>query len=104
MSDKAADLTEPTELAKVHLLHSAPVAVEAFLSALPSNVEKLTDGRLWEYICMVDLLQEQLSELATPRQEDWLKEIYNILVEEWDARWFLQKLQEHGIIRLERRP
>ncbi|MBF0910819.1 MAG: hypothetical protein HXK47_05030 [Atopobium sp.] len=101
MSDDAA---EDMTLATVRLLHSAPIAVEAFITTLPEKVEKLTDGRLWECICTVDLLQEQLSELATPRQEDWLKEIYNILVEEWDARWFLQKLQERGIIRLERRP
>lgn len=101
MSDNS---TESIELATIRLIHGAPVAMEAFLSALPSKVEKLTDSQLWGSICKVDLVQEELNDLLNPTQEDWLKRLYDILIEEWDARWLIQRLACHGIVHLERRP
>lgn len=78
--------------------------MESFLSSLPSKIEKLTDSELWSLIRKVDLLQEELGDLLNPSQEDWIKRLYDILIEEWDARWLLQRFNDHGIIRLERRP
>lgn len=101
MSDTS---TEGVELATVRLVHGSRVAMESFLSSLPSKIEKLTDSELWSFICKVDLLREELSDLLNPSQEDWIKRLYDILIEEWDARWLLQRLNDHGIIRLERRP
>lgn len=98
MSDKVA------ELATVRLIHGSQVAIESFLSSLPSTIEKTTDSELWSLICKVDLFQEELGDLLNPSQEDWIKRLYDILIEEWDARWLLMRLHDHGIIRLERKP
>ena len=54
MSDKPAELLE---LATVRLIHGSQVAIESFLSSLPSMIEKTTDSELWSFICKVDLLQ-----------------------------------------------
>lgn len=101
MSDKAPELSE---LATVRLIHGSQVAIESFLSSLPSMIEKTTDSELWSFICKVDLLQEEVGDLLNPSQEDWVKRLYDILIEEWDARWLLMRLHDHGIIRLERKP
>lgn len=101
MSDNS---DEVVELATVRLIHGSQVAMESFLSSLPSKIDKLTDSELWSLICKVDLLQEELGDLLNPSQEDWIKRLYDILIEEWDARWLLMRLNDHGIIRLERRP
>lgn len=98
MSDKVA------ELVTVRLLHGSQVAIESFLSSLPSTIEKTTDSELWSLICKVDLVQEELGDLLNPSQEDWIKRLYDILIEEWDARWLLMRLHDRGIIRLERKP
>lgn len=95
---------EVVELATVRIVHGSQVAIESFLSSLPSMIEKTTDSELWSLICKVDLLQEELGDLLNPSQEDWIKRLYDILIEEWDARWLLMRLHDHGIIRLERRP
>nr|FAA01779.1 MAG TPA: hypothetical protein [Siphovirus LN-2020-1] len=101
MSDNSNELTG---LATVRLVHGGQVAIESFLSSLPSAIEKTTDSELWSFICKVDLLQEELGDLLNPSQEDWVKRLYNILIEEWDARWLLMCLHDHGIVRLERKP
>lgn len=101
MSDNSDKLTK---LAAVRLIHGSHVAIESFLSSLPSTIEKTTDSELWSLICKVDLFQEELGDLLNPSQEDWIKRLYDILIEEWDARWLLVRLHDHGIIRLERKP
>ena len=101
MSDNSDELTK---LATVRLIHGSQVAIESFLSSLPSMIEKATDSELWSLICKVDLLQEELGDLLNPSQEDWVRRLYDILIEEWDARWLLMRLHDRGIIRLERKP
>lgn len=71
-------------------------------------IEKTTDSELWSFICKVDLLQEELGDLLNPSQEDWIKRLYDILIEEWDARWLLMRLERKpgaaNRTHLERRP
>ena len=97
MSDNSAELTE---LATVRLIHGSQVAIESFLSSLPSMIEKTTDSELWSFICKVDLLQEELGDILNPSQEDWIKRLYDILIEEWDARWLLMRLHDLSLIHI----
>lgn len=47
------------------------------------------------------LLGEEISDVIGPKQEDWLEQIREILLDESDARWLIRRLQDRRIVKLE---
>lgn len=94
----------PMELAALRITHNDKSGITTFIEYLPERSKTLTDGQLRALIYETELLAEEIGDVISPTQEDWLERIREILMDESDARWLIQRLKDHGIIRLERRP
>ena len=57
-------------------------SITKFIEALPERSKTLTD-------------------VISPKQEDWLEWIREILLDESDARWLIRRLQARHIVKLE---
>lgn len=57
-------------------------SITKFIEALPERSKTLTD-------------------VISPKQEDWLEWIREILLDESDARWLIRRLQDRHIVKLE---
>ena len=94
----------PMELAALRITHNGKSGITTFIESLPGRSKTLTDGQLRALIYETELLAEEIGDVISPTQEDWLERIREILMDESDARWLIQRLQDRGIICLERRP
>lgn len=91
----------PMELAALRITHNGKSGITAFIESLPERSKTLTDGQLRALIYETELLAEEISDVVSPTQEDWLERIREILMDESDARWLIQRLQDRGIINQE---
>ena len=103
----------PLELILCNLRHNGMTGIEDFIEHLPDRAEKFTDNQLQALIYEVEAIEDEVHSIGygietrlvtTPEQKHWTRRIYAILVREMEARKLLVRLQDHGIIRLERRP
>lgn len=92
----------PMELAALLVTQVGKAGVTEFIESLPERSKTLTDGQLRTLIYETELLGEEISDVISPKQEDWLERIREILLEESDARWLIQRLIERGIVYTER--
>lgn len=92
----------PMELTSLRLLTDGKTGIEDFIESLPYRVEALTENQLRAFIYEIELLEDELDDLMSPAQERWLHQIHDILMEESDARWFIQRLQDRGIVHVKR--
>ena len=88
----------PMELAALLVTQAGKAGVTEFIESLPERSKTLTDGQLRALIYETELLAEEISDVISPKQEDWLEWIREILLEESDARWLIQRLQDRGIV------
>lgn len=91
----------PMELAALRITHNGKSGITTFIEALPGRSKTLTDGQLRALIYETELLAEEIGDVISPTQEDWLERIREILMDESDARWFIQRLQDRGIVNQE---
>ena len=92
----------PMELAAMLVTQVGKAGVTTFIETLPERSRTLTDGQLRALIYETELLAEEIDDVISPTQEDWLERIREILWEESDARWLIQRLIERGIVYTER--
>lgn len=92
----------PMDLAALRIAHDGKAGIAEFIEALPERSKTLTDGQLRAFIYETELLAEEIGDVISPQQEDWLEQIREILLEESDARWLIQRLIERGIVYTER--
>ena len=92
----------PVELAALFVTQVGKAGVTEFIESLPERSKTLTDGQLRALIRETELLAEEIGDVISPKQEDWLEWIREILLEESDARWLIQRLIERGIVYTER--
>lgn len=92
----------PMELAALLITQVGKAGVTEFIESLPERSKTLTDGQLRALIYETELLAEEIGDVISPKQEDWLEWIREILLEESDARWLIQRLIERGIVCTER--
>lgn len=92
----------PMELAALFVTQVGKAGVTEFIESLPERSKTLTDGQLRALIYETELLAEEISDVISPKQEDWLELIREILLEESDARWLIQRLIERAIVYTER--
>lgn len=91
----------PMELAALRITHNGKSGITTFIEALPGRSKTLTDGQLRALIYETELLAEEIGDVISPTQEDWLERIREILMDESDARWLIQRLQDRGIVNQE---
>ena len=91
----------PMELAALCITHNGKSGIAAFIESLPGRSRTLTDGQLRALIYETELLAEEIGDVISPTQEDWLKRIREILMDESDARWLIHRLQDRGIVNQE---
>ncbi|BCL52101.1 hypothetical protein [Siphovirus Jomon_CT89] len=92
----------PMDLASLRLIHDGKPGIESFIEDLPTRASSFTENQLRTFIYEIDLLGDELDGLMSPEQVKWIDSIHDILMEESDARWLIQRLQDHGIVHLER--
>lgn len=92
----------PMDLAALRIAHDGKAGIAEFIEALPERSKTLTDGQLRAFIYETELLAEEIGDVISPQQEDWLEQIREILLDESDARWLIQRLIERGIVYTER--
>lgn len=92
----------PMELAALLITQVGKAGVTEFIESLPERSKTLTDGQLRALIYETELLAEEIVDVTSPTQEDWLERIREILMDESDARWLIQRLIERGIVYTER--
>lgn len=88
----------PMELAALRITRNDKSGITAFIESLPGRSMTLTDGQLRALIYETELLAEEIGDVISPTQEDWLERIREILIDESDARWLIQRLQDRGIV------
>lgn len=88
----------PMELAALLVTQVGKAGVTEFIESLPERSKTLTDGQLRALIYETELLGEEIGDVISSKQEDWLERIREILLEESDARWLIQRLQDRGIV------
>lgn len=91
----------PMELAALRITHNGKSGITTFIESLPERSKTLTDGQLRALIYETELLAEEIGDVISPTQEDWLERIREILIDESDARWLIQRLQDRGIVNQE---
>ena len=91
----------PMDLAALRIAHDGKAGITKFIEALPERSKTLTDGQLRALIYETELLAEEIGDVISPTQEDWLERIREILMDESDARWLIQQLQDRGIVNQE---
>lgn len=91
----------PMELAALRITHNGKSGITTFIESLPERSKTLTDGQLRALIYETELLAEEIGDVISPTQEDWLERIREILMDESDARWLIQRLQDRGIVNQE---
>lgn len=91
----------PMELAALRITHNDKSGITTFIESLPERSKTLTDGQLRALIYETELLAEEIGDVISPTQEDWLEQIREILMDESDARWLIQRLQDRGIVNQE---
>lgn len=91
----------PMELAALRITHNGKSGITTFIESLPARSKTLTDGQLRALIYETELLAEEIGDVISPTQEDWLERIREILMDESDARWLIQRLQDRGIVNQE---
>ena len=84
----------------IRILHNGKQGLEGFLENLRPETEELTDNQIKAIIDEVEVLK--VAGTNTPKQEDWLDWMLYVLRDELDARWLIRRLQERGIVRLDR--
>lgn len=84
----------------IRILHNGKQGLELFLENLRPGTESLTDNQIKAVIDEVETLK--VAGTNTPKQEDWLDWMLYVLRDELDARWLIRRLQERGIVTLER--
>lgn len=89
------------ELAALRIAHNGKSGITTFIESLPGRSKTLTDGQLRALIYETELLAEEIGDVISPTQEDWLERIREILLDESDARWLIQRLQDRGIVNQE---
>ena len=92
----------PMEFAALLITQVGKAGITTFIESLPERSKTLTDGQLRALIYETELLAEEIGDVISPTQEDWLERIREILMEESDARWLIQRLIERGIVYTER--
>lgn len=92
----------PMEFAALLVTQVGKAGVTEFIESLPERSKTLTDNQLRALIYETELLGEEIGDVISPKQEDWLEWIREILLEESDARWLIQRLIERGIVYTER--
>ena len=92
----------PMELAALLITQVGKAGITTFIESLPERSKTLTDGQLRALIYETELLAEEIGDVISPTQEDWLERIREILLEESDARWLIQRLIERAIVYTER--
>lgn len=88
----------PMELAALRITHNGKSGITTFIKSLPERSKTLTEGQLRSLIYETELLAEEIGDVISPTQEDWLERIREILMDESDARWLIQRLQDRGIV------
>lgn len=88
----------PMELAALRITNNGKSGITTFIEYLPERSRTLTDGQLRALIYDTELLAEEIGDAISPKQEDWLEQIREILLDESDARWLIQRLIERGIV------
>lgn len=91
----------PMELAALRITHNGKSGITTFIESLPERSKTLTDGQLRALIYETELLAEEIGDVISPTQEDWLERVRKILMDESDARWLIQRLQDRGIVNQE---
>lgn len=84
----------------IRILHNGKQGLELLLENLRPETEELTDNQIKAIIDEVEVLK--VAGTNTPKQEDWLDWMLYVLRDELDARWLIRRLQERGIVRLDR--
>lgn len=84
----------------IRILHNGKQGLELFLENLRPETEELTDNQIKAIIDEVEVLK--VAGTNTPKQEDWLDWMLYVLRDELDARWLIRRLQERGVVTLER--
>lgn len=92
----------PMELAALFITQVSKAGITKFIESLPERSKALTDNQLRALIRETELLAEEIGDAISPKQEDWLERIREILLDESDARWLIQRLIERGIVYTER--
>lgn len=92
----------PMELAALLITQVGKAGITKFIESLPERSKTLTDNQLRALIHETELLAEEIGDVISPKQEDWLERIREILLDESDARWLIQRLIERGMVYTER--
>lgn len=92
----------PMEFAALLITQVGKAGITKLIESLPERSKTLTDNQLRALIRETELLAEEIGDVISPKQEDWLEWIHEILLEESDARWLIQRLIERGIVYTER--
>lgn len=92
----------PMEFAALLITQVGKAGITKLIESLPERSKTLTDNQLRALIRETELLAEEIGDVISPKQEDWLEWIREILLEESDARWLIQRLIERGIVYTER--
>lgn len=82
------------------ILHNGKQGFELFLETLREQTESLTDNQIKAIIDEIEVLK--VVGTNTPKQEDWIDWMLYVLRDELDARWLIRRLQERGVVTLER--
>lgn len=91
----------PVDLAALRIAYDGKAGITQFIESLPDRCKTLTEGQLRALIFETELLAEEIGDVISPKQEDWLEWIREILLEESDARWLIRRLQDRRIVKLD---